>query len=64
MPSSQATLVKNRIGDPRLAAQHLGYKFEIDLDEGLRRLIEGDQPISKRLKLEEKQLELNNFQAC
>ena len=23
-PSSQATLVKNRIGDPRLAAQHLG----------------------------------------
>ena len=31
----------NRIGDPRLAAQHLGYKFEIDLDEGLRRLIGG-----------------------
>ena len=39
-PSSQATLVKNRIGDPRLAAQHLGYKFQIDLNEGLVRLIE------------------------
>lgn len=39
-PSSQATLVKNRIGDPRLAAQHLGYKFQIDLNEGLTRLIE------------------------
>ena len=38
--SSQATLVKNRIGDPRLAAQHLGYKFQIDLNEGLIRLIE------------------------
>tara|TARA_B100001121_G_C18664911_1_gene610808 strand:+ start:346 stop:1344 length:999 start_codon:yes stop_codon:yes gene_type:complete len=39
-PSSQATLVKNRIGDPKLAAQHLGYKFQIDLNEGLIRLIE------------------------
>ena len=40
IPSSQATLVKNRIGDPKLAAQHLGYKYEIDLDEGLKRLID------------------------
>lgn len=38
--SSQATLVKNRIGDPKLAAQHLGYKFQIDLNEGLSRLID------------------------
>ena len=37
-PSSQATLVKNRIGDPRLAAQHLGYKFQIDLNEGLYKI--------------------------
>ena len=40
VPRSQATLVKNRIGDPKLAAQHLGYKFQIDLDEGLKKLID------------------------
>lgn len=38
--SSTATLVRNRIGDPKLAAKEIGYEYQIDLDEGLRRLIE------------------------
>lgn len=36
---SQATLVKNRIGDPRLAAADLGYSYSIELREGLEKLI-------------------------
>ncbi len=36
---SQATLVRNRIGCPDKAAQQIGYRAQIDLDEGLRRLI-------------------------
>jgi UDP-glucose 4-epimerase len=39
-PRSTATLVRNRIGDPAKAAQHIGFTAEVDLDEGLRRLIE------------------------
>jgi UDP-glucose 4-epimerase len=38
-PRSQATLVRNRIGSPELAAAEIGFKAQIDLDEGLRRLI-------------------------
>lgn len=38
-PRSQATLVRNRIGDPRKAAREIGFAADIDLDEGLRRLI-------------------------
>ena len=38
-PRRSATLVRNRIGDPQLAAQDLGYEYQIDLDEGLSRLI-------------------------
>lgn len=38
-PRSQATLVRNRIGDPRRAADEIGFTAEIELDEGLRRLI-------------------------
>jgi len=38
-PRSQATLVRNRIGSPKLAADEIGFKAEIDLDDGLRRLI-------------------------
>jgi UDP-glucose 4-epimerase len=38
-PRSDATLVRNRIGCPELAATEIGFKAEIDLDEGLRRLI-------------------------
>ena len=38
--SSQATLVKNRIGDPRKATQEIGFKATIDLLEGLKYLIE------------------------
>jgi UDP-glucose 4-epimerase len=36
---SQATLVRNRIGCPKKAEEQIGYKAQIDLDEGLRRLI-------------------------
>lgn len=39
-PRSQATLVRNRIGDPHKASQQIGFTAEIDLDEGLRRLID------------------------
>ncbi len=38
-PRSQATLVRNRIGDPRRAAQELGFAAEISLHEGLGRLV-------------------------
>ena len=37
---SQATLVRNRIGSPKKASEDIGYTAEIDLDEGLRRLID------------------------
>lgn len=38
-PRNQATLVRNRIGDPTLARADIDFDAEIDLDEGLRRLI-------------------------
>ena len=34
------TFVTNRIGDPRLAAEDLGFTYDIELEEGLRKLIE------------------------
>jgi UDP-glucose 4-epimerase len=39
-PRSQATLVRNRIGDPKRASADIGFTAGIDLDEGLRRLID------------------------
>ena len=39
-PRSQATLVRNRIGCPKLARTEIGFDATIDLTEGLRRLIE------------------------
>lgn len=39
-PRSQATLVRNRIGSPVLAKRDIGFEAEIDLRDGLRRLIE------------------------
>lgn len=39
-PRSQATLVRNRIGDPRRAAEEIGFTAGINLDDGLRRLID------------------------
>ena len=39
-PRSQATLVRNRIGDPRRASDEIGFTATTDLKEGLRRLIE------------------------
>ena len=37
---SDATLVRNRIGDPRRASEDLDYDAKIPLEEGLRRLID------------------------
>ena len=37
---SQATLVKNRIGDPNKAKTEIGFKAQIPLREGLERLVE------------------------
>ena len=39
-PRSQATLVKNRIGCPIKAEQEIDFKAQIELDEGLQRLID------------------------
>jgi UDP-glucose 4-epimerase len=39
-PRSQATLVRNRIGDPRRAREDLGFEAKVDLMEGLRRVID------------------------
>ncbi|MDB4635346.1 NAD-dependent epimerase/dehydratase family protein [bacterium] len=39
-PRSQATLVKNRIGDPKKAAEEIGFTATLDLREGLKRLID------------------------
>lgn len=39
-PRSQATLVKNRIGSPIKASEEINFTADIDLDEGLRRLID------------------------
>ena len=39
-PRSQATLVRNRIGCPKRASREIGFDARIDLNEGLRRLIE------------------------
>lgn len=39
-PRSQATLVRNRIGSPTKATEEINFTAQIDLDEGLRRLIE------------------------
>lgn len=39
-PRSQATLVRNRIGSPKKATEEIGFTAEIDLREGLERLIE------------------------
>ncbi|WP_417782645.1 NAD-dependent epimerase/dehydratase family protein [Terasakiella pusilla] len=38
--ASQATLVRNRIGCPRRAAEEIGFTAATDLDEGLAKLIE------------------------
>jgi UDP-glucose 4-epimerase len=39
-PSNQATLVRNRIGSPTRAKNEIAFEANVDLDEGLRRLIE------------------------
>ena len=39
-PRSQATLVRNRIGSPVRARDEIGFVAGIDLDDGLRRLID------------------------
>jgi UDP-glucose 4-epimerase len=39
-PRSQATLVRNRIGCPKRAAAEIGFTAQVDLQEGLKRLID------------------------
>jgi UDP-glucose 4-epimerase len=39
-PRSQATLVRNRIGCPKKAKAQIGFEAQVDLTEGLRRVIE------------------------
>ncbi len=39
-PRSQATLVRNRIGSPVKASKEIGFTAAIDLDAGLKQLIE------------------------
>jgi UDP-glucose 4-epimerase len=39
-PRSQATLVRNRIGSPVKASKEIGFTAEVDLDNGLKQLIE------------------------
>lgn len=39
-PRSQATLVRNRIGCPKKASAEISYTANIDLEDGLRRLID------------------------
>jgi UDP-glucose 4-epimerase len=39
-PRSQATLVRNRIGCPKKASREIGFTSEVDLYEGLKRLID------------------------
>jgi UDP-glucose 4-epimerase len=39
-PRSQATLVRNRIGDPRRARNEIGFEARLDLKEGLKRVID------------------------
>lgn len=40
LPRSQATLVRNRIGDPKRASKEIGFTSSIDLMDGLKRLID------------------------
>jgi UDP-glucose 4-epimerase len=39
-PRSQATLVRNRIGSAKRASEEIGYTARIELEEGLRRVID------------------------
>ena len=39
-PRSQATLVRNRIGCPKRASAEIGFTARVELQEGLRRLID------------------------
>ena len=39
-PRSQATLVKNRVGCPKKASAEIGFTAGIDLEDGLKQLIE------------------------
>lgn len=40
VPRNQATLVRNRIGNPKKAMKEIGFFSKVDLQEGLRRLVE------------------------
>jgi len=57
-PRSQATLVKNRIGSPHKATEEIKFTAEIDLDEGLRRLIEWRAAHKAELEVRRKEVGL------
>jgi len=57
-PRSQATLVKNRIGSPLKATEEIKFTAEIDLDEGLRRLIEWRAAHKAELEVRRKEVGL------
>jgi len=48
-PDSQ-TFVTNRVGDPVAAERDLGFKWSVDLEDGLRRLIEWRKSHQKQLE--------------
>ena len=57
-PRSQATFVKNRIGSPVKATEEINFTAEIDLDEGLRRLIDWRAAHKAELEIRRKEVGL------
>ncbi|AZZ91662.1 NAD-dependent epimerase/dehydratase family protein [Hahella sp. KA22] len=55
-PRSQATLVRNRIGCPERAKKEIDFTARVDLDEGLRRLIEWRASHQREVALRRKKL--------
>ena len=55
-PRSQATLVRNRIGSPKLASKEIGFTARVALHEGLERLIKWRQ--SHKVEVEERRREV------
>ena len=51
-PRSQATLVRNRIGSAKRASEEIGFNAGIDLNEGLKRLI--DWRLSHKAEVEDR----------
>ena len=58
-PRSQATLVKNRIGSPKKAAAEIGFEAGIDLDEGLKQLIDWRSSHKSEVKARQRAIRSN-----